>query len=83
MIRVNEVTTIRIDGARLRTVIRATSWTMRAVSELPWPRSILISWASAGSANTNPTPSTARTAPARASSLKRGVMTALPTAFLL
>ncbi len=49
-IRVNEVTMTRIEGARLRTVIRSTRRTSWLVTAPPWPRSTLRLCAAAGPA---------------------------------
>src|ERR1700674_700590 len=51
-IRVNDVIMSRIDGAIDSTVRSAISWIARSVTPpLPWPRLMLISWASAGPAS--------------------------------
>src|SRR5881227_3288523 len=51
-IRVNDVIMIRIDGAIDSTVNRAINWIARSVTPPPpWPRLMLISCASAGSAS--------------------------------
>src|SRR5437899_244719 len=51
-IRVNDVIMIRIDGAIDSTVNSAINWIARSVTPPPpWPRLMLISCASAGSAN--------------------------------
>src|SRR4029077_936431 len=51
-IRVKDVIMIRIDGAIDNTVRSAISWIARSVTPpLPWPRLMLMSWASAGSAS--------------------------------
>src|SRR4051794_4760774 len=51
-IRVNDVIMIRIDGAIDSTVNSAINWIARSVTPpLPWPRLMLISCASAGSAS--------------------------------
>ena len=51
-IRVNDVIMIRIDGAIERIVSSAISWIARSVTPpSPWPRLMLMSCASAGSAS--------------------------------
>src|SRR5258707_12325364 len=51
-IRVNDVIMIRIDGAIDNTVRSAISWIARSVTPpLPWPRLMLMSCATAGSAS--------------------------------
>ena len=44
-IRTNEVVMITIEGARLKTVIKAASWTTRSVSPSPEPRLRFKAWA--------------------------------------